>query len=312
MKLKDYTNVLIVGSGRVGSTLNILLNQSKKYTVAIEDPFKGIFAPDTFIPDIIHISIPLYDRESFTSDIQRIVERFIKRFEKTQLHFYDKRRVIIMDSTIVLGILPALQNHYDQYCDFVYSPIRATDSSMEEELLKYERYFAPVETMYKSDEQLNETSTFIEEYYKSLNLTPKRFKSSEALVLGKLVAVGWYTLNIAYTQQIAQICNQHGIDFNEAYTEFTKNETVGHQYDPESKSADYLMERPIFFPGIIEGHCCIPDTIIMLREQYGDSSLWRWIIQTNEKQRMLLNDRTKIIENNPAVEPGTNLPPLID
>lgn len=299
--IKDYKNVLIVGAGKVGTSIGKLIEETEQFNVEYDDPFKLMFPPEDFIPDIIHICFPLYDRDSYMTDIQKIIARYIQRFEKTVLNFYDTRKIVIVDSTIVLGILPAFQVHFEQYCDFVYSPVRATDSVMEEELLKYERYYAVV------DNEKNEIANIIDDYYTSIKLKPTRFESAESLVLGKLCAVAWYTTNIAFVQQVDQICKQHGLNFKEVYTKFNKNETIGHKYDEKTKSADYTMERPIFFPGVIGGNCCIQDVILMLREQYGDANFWRSIIQINERQKLYKDKKYRVIENNPSVEPGTKV-----
>lgn len=300
-EIENYSKVLIAGKGTVGTALGNLIEKTNLYTVQYEDPFKNLFVPENYMPDIIHITFPLYERDQFLTDLQRIIQRFVVRFEDQAIDYYNQKVLIIVDSTIILGVLPALQKHYEQYCDFVYSPVRASETLMEEELLKYFRYFAPV------SKENTEIGQVIEEYYTSLGLKYRQFENSEALVLGKLSAVSWYTTNIAYVQQLSQVCKQHNLDFDEVYTKFNEDETIGHKYNPETKSADYIMPRPIFYPGIINGKCCIPDIVLMMANQYGDTNFWRWVYHTNEKHKAMLQTGKTIIENNPTVEPGTNI-----
>lgn len=301
--IEDYAKVLILGKGKVGSTIGHLIEESKQYEVKYEDPFLNLFAPQDYMPDIIHITFPLYERDQYLTDVQRTIQRFVVYFEDKYIDFLDRKVLVIIDSTIIMGVVSALQHHYSKYCDFVYSPIRATDKVLGEEITKYFRYFAPV-----GSENKDEVVSLMEEYYTSLGLKYKVFKDADALVLGKLASVGWYTMNIAYVQQLNQICSQHNLDFNEVYTEFNKDETIGHRYDPETKEPDYIMGRPTFFPGVIKGKCCIPNAVLMIANQYGDSSFWRWIYQTNEKQKLMEMNKDKIIiDNKPLIEPGTKI-----
>ena len=263
INIDNYLNVLIAGKGKVGSAIGNLIEKTELFEVAYEDPFIQLFVEGYFFPDIIHITFPLYNRDQYVTDVQRILNRFVLNNKGKDPHFGDYPIIVIFDSTIVLDILPQLQEVYGTYCDFVYSPVRGTDKVLEEELLKYQRYYAPV---YSKDKHLQK---IIDKYYTEIGMEPKFFESSEALILGKLASVGWYTMNIAFTQEIFQICQSKGLDFDQVYTEFNKNETVGHHYDQE-KGADYYMERPTFFPGIIGGKCCIQDAVLMLRNQYGN------------------------------------------
>ena len=311
--IRNIQDILIVGKGIVGKTIGKLVEDTDLYTVEYEDPFQHIFAPEGYRPDLIHICFPLYDHEQFLTDVIQVINRFIMQYDQ-DFETYGKP-IVIIDSTIVLNIMPNLCGKYFDHennqplIEFVYSPIRSPEKDMLNNILKYDRYFAIgnqiVTGNFKNyrNEDYDTMVEFMNQYYASLGFEVKVFENTETLVLGKLAAVSWYTMNIAYAQQLFQICRQKGLDFNETYIEFNKDEKVGHQYDPITHEADYLMDRPIFTPGKIEGKCCIPDAQLMLKYQYGAPQLWQWILQTNYQQGM----QKMVIEN-----PYSNLADLDD
>lgn len=283
--IDNYYDVLIAGKGTVGSTLGKIIMEANLYNIEYDDPPQGII-PQEYVPDIIHITFPFINIDQFFQGIIQIIERYVLKHAQLRETSELARPLVIIESSILPQVLPLISNKYKDVCYLVYSPVRASENNMGEELPKYQKYFAPMGNI----EDADKISKLMKEYLTSIKLQYKEFTSAESLALGKLVAVSWYTMNIAFVQLIHQICIDQGYLFEEAYTLFSKNETIGHKYDFNSKKADYLMERPIFFPGIIGGKCCIQDVDLMKQGKLGNDQLWDWIKQTNEQEKKILQD----------------------
>ena len=82
---------------------------------------------------------------------------------------------------------------------------------------------------------------------------------------------------IACFQEMHRISRAFGADFNE---------TVDFLEDTHRLRFD----RPVMFPGVIGGHCLIPNTELLL-DCY-DSEFLRLILKSNEKRKEEIKDKT--------------------
>jgi len=74
-----------------------------------------------------------------------------------------------------------------------------------------------------------------------------------------------------------RISRAFGADFNEA-VDFLED-THRQRFD-----------RPVMFPGVIGGHCLIPNTELLLKSY--DSDMLRLILESNEKRKEEIKDKT--------------------
>jgi hypothetical protein len=82
---------------------------------------------------------------------------------------------------------------------------------------------------------------------------------------------------IACFQEMHRISRAFGADFNE---------TVDFLEDTHRLRFD----RPVMFPGVIGGHCLIPNTELLLAAY--DSEFLRLILESNEKRKKEVKDKT--------------------
>jgi len=54
------------------------------------------------------------------------------------------------------------------------------------------------------------------------------------------------------------------------------------------------LDRPVMFPGTIGGHCLIPNLELLLRSY--DSKLFRAILESNERRKEEIKDKTVLEE----------------
>jgi hypothetical protein len=82
---------------------------------------------------------------------------------------------------------------------------------------------------------------------------------------------------IACFQEMHRISKAFDADFDE---------TVDFLEDTHRERFD----RPVMFPGVIGGHCLIPNTELLLKNY--DSKFLRLILESNEKRREEIKDKT--------------------
>ena len=114
-------------------------------------------------------------------------------------------------------------------------------------------------------------------HFEKLGLKVKVLKSSTETELAKLFETTYRAWMIACFQEMHRISKAFDADFNE---------TVDFLEDTHRLRFD----RPVMFPGVIGGHCLIPNTELLL-DCY-DSEFLRLILKSNEKRKEEIKDKT--------------------
>jgi UDP-N-acetyl-D-mannosaminuronate dehydrogenase len=95
-------------------------------------------------------------------------------------------------------------------------------------------------------------------------LKTKILASPEATELAKLTETTYFGLIIAWAQEVERYCNQSGQDYNEVVSFYE----------------EIAFLPPKYFPGIIGGHCVMPN--IQLLSQYGRTPILEAIQASNK------------------------------
>ncbi len=222
----DMTD-LILGMGEVGDTIyNLLLERGFSCVGKDIDSTKcKNFSTEEKISEIecLHICLP--------GEIKDFVEISIKQIEEIE-----KIEFVIVHSTVRHGTTKIIQEK--SKTPIIYSPVRGVHKRFLEDIKKYTKFF-------ESDkENLDE---------KIIDMMKKRFEKIQLMSSFKtaelakiLVDTTYYGWLINYAQITKMICDKEGIDFDEMW-----------------KFADEIHEnlgnRPKMYPGIIGGHCVIPN-----------------------------------------------------
>jgi hypothetical protein len=88
------------------------------------------------------------------------------------------------------------------------------------------------------------------EHFKSVGLKTKVLSSPEATELAKLTETTYFGLIIAWAQEIERYCDRYGQEYDEVVSFYEEIEFL-----PPAK----------YFPGIIGGHCVMPNIEILSR-----------------------------------------------
>ena len=226
------TKIGIAGYGEVGQALGKVYS-TNNIDFAIQDKYKQI--DDNFENIVIlNICLPFIEKNSFVS----IVEEYIN----------NSTNLIIIHSTIGLGVVEKLKEKYPSLY-IVHSPLRGVHPNLYEGLMKFKKFIGgDLESCKVANKHLS-----------SLGMNTV-ITDSKTAVLSKLFSTTYYGLCIAFTEEMGQICDQVGanfediIDWNKDY-----NETY-------TKLGKQNVSRPILYripDKKIGGHCVVPNARIL-------------------------------------------------
>jgi len=252
--------VLVVGLGEVGLPLYKLLRECGKFLVYGLDinearmssiGQKGV--PDKV--DVIHICIPCFNQDEFAN----VVAGYAKRFEP---------KLLIVNSTVPPGTTQ--QIHELCGCLVAHSPVRGVHKSLEHmkwELKRWTKYVGGV------DAEAGEAAC---KHFEMAGFKPKVLKSCLETELAKLFETTYRAWMIACFQEMHRISRRFEADFNDAVDFLEGTHRV-------------RFDRPVMFPGVIGGHCLIPNIELLLKSY--DSMFLRLILESNEERKEEIRDK---------------------
>jgi hypothetical protein len=218
---------IVLGMGEVGETLFGLLEERNFHSIGIDTDTSKCknYSENQQIenPEYLHVCLP-----GELSGFVDITVDWIKKIEGL--------KVVLVHSTVKPGTTKMIQEKSEVLV--LYSPVRGVHKRFLDDIKKYTKFVS-------SDEKQIEPKIKID--------LEKRFEKIEWMSTTKtaelakiLVDTTYYGWLINYAQITKMICEKEGIDFDEMW-----------------KFADEIHEnlgnRPKMFPGIIGGHCVIPN-----------------------------------------------------
>ena len=181
----------------------------------------------------MHIAIPV------TSKFELNILQLYKKF---------KPECIVMHSTVGPGTTEKIQEKLD--VPLIYSATRGVHKRMLKDIKRYTKFFAISKTAPKKQWA---TKAFSRKM-KNCGVKTKQMSKPETLELAKIVCdtsyLGWL-VNFAQISNV--ISKQYNVDYDEMWT-----------FSEEIHK--FLGNRPKMYPGIIGGHCVIPN-LQLLRSQ---------------------------------------------
>jgi UDP-N-acetyl-D-mannosaminuronate dehydrogenase len=175
--------------------------------------------------DVLHVCFP-FQIKDFVGETARYIELF-------------KPKLTIINSTVGVGTTRLIAERGG--FPVVNSPVRGKHARMFDELSEYAKFIGATEPA---------ASRLAAEHFESIGLKTKILSSPEATELAKLTETTYFGLMIAWAQELERYCDQSGADYNEI-TSF---------YD------EIKFFPPVkYFPGIIGGHCVMPNIEILLK-----------------------------------------------
>ena len=218
---------IILGMGEVGETLFDLLVDRKFDCVGIDldDSKCKNYSENQVIqnPQYLHVCLP-GELEKFTN----IVIEWVDKIKNVQ--------VVVIHSTVKPGTTKSIQEKLSM--PIFFSPVRGVHRRFLDDIKKYTKFIsfddANIDSKIKKD---------LENRFEKIDWMSTTKTAELAKILVDTTYYGWL---INYAQITKMICEKENIDFEEMW-----------------KFADEIHEnlgnRPKMFPGIIGGHCVIPN-----------------------------------------------------
>ena len=218
---------IILGMGEVGETLFDLLVDRKFDCVGIdlEDSKCKNYTENKIIenPQYLHVCLP-GELEKFTD----IVIEWINKIKNIQ--------VVVIHSTVKPGTTKSIQERSS--IPILFSPVRGVHRRFLDDIKKYTKFIS-----FDNKEINSEIKKDLENRFEKVEWMSTTKTAELAKILVDTTYYGWL---INYAQITKMICEKENVDFDEMW-----------------KFADEIHEnlgnRPKMFPGIIGGHCVIPN-----------------------------------------------------
>jgi UDP-N-acetyl-D-mannosaminuronate dehydrogenase len=192
--------------------------------------------------DVLHICIPFGIRD-FIGESVRYVEKF-------------QPELTIIDSTVAVGTTRAIAECTG--AAVVNSPVRGKHVKMLADMLLYTKFVGAI------DRAAGQQAA---KHFESLGMKTRILSSPEATELAKLTETTYFGVIIAWAQEVERYCDQFGPSYEEVASFY--------------EEINYLP-RVKFFPGVIGGHCVIPNIEILMR--LVNSDLLRAIRSSNQQK----------------------------
>ena len=223
-------NDVVAGLGEIGTPLKKIFSKYQKVfgydTNQKLMNLKEIKVLESEEIRFLHVCIP------FNKNFINSVRRLVKKFEP---------KCVIIHSTVEPNTTKKIQNYVK--IPVIYSPIRGVHKRMQNDLKRYTKYFA----IEKNAPKLRWAVKNYSDLLKKSGIKTKRMSSPVTLELGKIICdTSYYGWLITYAQLSNIIAKEHSVKYDEMW-EFAE------------EIHKYLGNRPKMFPGIIGGHCVIPN-----------------------------------------------------
>ena len=149
----------------------------------------------------------------------------------------------------------------------VHSPVRGLHPKLFEGIKTFVKYIG-------ADNK--KAGRLAKKHLEGLGLKTKLFFPSLTTELGKILDTTYYGLIIAWHGEMKKICDEVGVDFEKAATDFNKTYNEGYK-----KLGMPNVTRPVLYPpkNGIGGHCILPNAKIL--KKYFKSRALDFILEYN-------------------------------
>ena len=253
--------VLIIGLGEIGHTLFSLYSEAEKFAVygldLDQEKMNALHQIKDKIPtkvDTLQVCLPCCSPEKFAN----VVSGYLDQYEP---------KLVIINSTVPPGTTLKVAAHCK--CHVAHSPARGVHVNAKHMIWEMKRW-----TKYVGGADAA-ASKAAKAHFEKLGLKVKALKSCRETELAKLFETTYRAWMIVCFQEMHRISRAFDADFDE---------TVDFLEDTHKERFD----RPVMFPGVIGGHCLIPNTKLLLKSY--DSDFLRMILKSNEKRKEEIKD----------------------
>ncbi len=175
--------------------------------------------------EIMHICYP-YQTNDFAGQTAAYIDRY-------------QPGLTVINSTVAPGTTRAI--HRATGAPMVYSPVRGKHFKMEQEMLHYTKFIGAT-----SEEAGQQAAR----HFQALGMRTRLLSSPEAAELAKLTETTYFGVLIAWAQEVERYCDELALDYDEVVSYYE----------------EIAFLPPVkYFPGVIGGHCVMPNIEILKR-----------------------------------------------
>jgi UDP-N-acetyl-D-mannosaminuronate dehydrogenase len=255
-------NVLIVGLGEIGRPFFEIMKASGKFRVYGFDidqaKMRELGQSTENMPgnvDVMHICIPCASQNEFVKTVITYTRKF-------------KPNLLIIDSTVSPGT--TFKIHSDFRGLVAHAPVYGTHRNLEYMIWEMKRWTKIVGGV--NAESAKATS----HHFKKAGIRTNILKGPLETELTKLLETIYTAWMIAFFQEMHRISKHFDANLEDIVS------SIGEIHKMR-------LDRPVWFPGVIGGHCLIPNTELLLSVY--DSEFLRLILESNEKRKEEIRDR---------------------
>lgn len=239
---------IILGMGEVGETLFDLLVKRNFDCIGIDSVASKSknYSENKNIenPEYLHVCLP-----GELTEFTNIVSDWINKIKDL--------KVVVIHSTVKPGTTKKIQEK--STIPVLFSPVRGVHRRFLDDIKKYTKFIST------DDEQIDtKIKIDLEKRFEKVDWMSTTKTAELAKILVDTTYYGWL---INYAQITKMICEKEGIDFDEMW-----------------KFADEIHEnlgnRPKMYPGIIGGHCVLPNLNLI---EYEDLDIIKKINESYER-----------------------------
>jgi UDP-glucose 6-dehydrogenase len=181
--------------------------------------------PDPQIPpcEIMHLCFP-FDGDNFIRHSVRYIEQY-------------RPSLAIVNSTVAPGTTRKIA--LESGIDVVNSPVLGKHARMKQEMLQYTKFVGAI---------TKEAGERTVQHFAKVGIKTKLLGSPETSELAKLTETTYFGVLIAWAQEVERYCKEVGVNYDEVASFY--------------EEIPYLP-RVKFFPGVIGGHCVMPNIKIL-------------------------------------------------
>jgi hypothetical protein len=213
---------LVIGAGEIGKSLKNVLK--KAYDVVLKDREALDTNNETY--RVINICYP------YSDGFFNVTKKYIELY---------KPELTIIHSTVKPGTTKLLGR------GVVHSPVNGRHPYLEESILKFVKFVGgnDISSVYEAVNYLNKA-----------DIRTQVFSNSLTTEVAKIGCTSRYGLALVEMKEFAKTCEEFGVDFTQAYTEWNNGYNEGY-----GKLNEFRFIRPVLFPmsGSIGGHCVVPN-----------------------------------------------------
>jgi UDP-N-acetyl-D-mannosaminuronate dehydrogenase len=192
---------------------------------------------------VMHLCIPFKASLQFETAAIEYIERL-------------KPSLTIIHSTVLPGTTRSIARKSRRAV--AYSPVRGKHVRMQEDLLHYVKFVSALTDI---------DATLAETHLQSAGMKTRRMAKVETLELAKLAETTYFGVCIAFAQELNRYADNVRADYQEAIEFFHEVE---------------CLPRTDYFPGVIGGHCVMPNIDLLLK--LAPSSVLAAIVESNERR----------------------------